>query len=58
MSEEWRFCHTCGGETTHVEHDVKHGYIPYTCKECGTNTALMGYNEDDTERVEEVRDES
>lgn len=57
MDEEWRFCNTCGGGTIHVEHDVKHGYIPYTCKECGTKTALMGYNDDDTERVEEVSDE-
>ena len=47
MSEEWgewKFCETCKKETIHDEHDVKHGYVPFVCRECKTETIVMGYN--------------
>jgi len=51
---EWRSCKPCDEVTNHYELDVKHGYIPYVCSECGAKTALMGYNDDDSERIEEI----
>ena len=53
---EWRFCKPCKEITDHIEHDVKHDFIPYTCKECGAKTALLGYDDDGEERVEEMSD--
>jgi len=53
----WRWCKPCDKETNQYELDVKSpGYIPYVCSVCGTTTALLGYNDDDSERVEEVSD--
>jgi len=57
MNEEWRFCKSCKKQTEHKEHYIRHGYIPYTCKKCGANTALLGYDEDGEERIEEIDDE-
>ena len=47
MSEDWRFCNTCGGGTIHDEHDVKHGGIPFVCRECGTETITITPTDDD-----------
>ena len=49
---EWRWCKTCDKETNQYELDVNHGYVPFVCNVCATTTALLGYNDDDSERVE------
>lgn len=50
MSEEfceWRLCTACKKETIHDEHDVKHGCVPFVCRECKTETIVMGYNNEE-----------